>query len=310
MGVAHQLGVSLLASVKCFAEAGSSIGAGRAWGWLGAASVRRTHNTIMARKQIRVSRRMLFTWFTLGGFIFLFSPTYLTNKFQFAFHRIFSWPLSIGRNISLSAGTHQPLGDIVSRDEYERLLNHLANVTQQRNDAQQNVQKLSKMRNMPAWERMGFVFADVITVSINELRSELILNRGEDDGLDKGQFVLADNSVIGTISDVDARTAKVRLFTDPKSNTAVIIGGSDWLMQGKGNNLAKVEMIKQKVKTGTEVMASKRPGFLDTPIIIGRVYRCERNAQPLLWDIMVEPACDMQKAENVHVIVMNPPEVR
>ena len=255
---------------------------------------------------------MLFTWFTLAGFIFLFSPKNLTNKFQFAFHRIFNWPLTIGRNISLSAGTRQPLGDVASGDEYERLrlLNHLANVTQQRNDAQQIVQKLSKMRNIPAWERMGFVFADVITVSINELLSELFINRGLDDGLAKGQFVLADNSVIGTIADVDARSAKVRLFTDPKSSTAVRIGGSDWLMQGNGNNLAKVEMIKHKVKIDTEIMASKRPGFLDTPMIIGKVARCEHNAQPLVWDIMVEPVCNIQKAENVAVIVMNPSEVR
>ena len=253
---------------------------------------------------------MLFTWFTLAGFIFLFSPKKLTNKLQLTFHSIFSWPLSIGRNISLSAGTRQPLGDVINRDEYERLLNHLANVTQQRDDAQQNVEKLSKMRNMPAWERMGFVFADVITVPIDELRSELFINRGRDDGLTKGQFVLADNSVIGTISDVDAHTAKVRLFTDPKSNTAVRIGGSDWLMQGNGNNLAKVEMIKHKIKKGTEIMASKRPGFLDTPMIIGKVARCEHNAQPLVWDIMVEPVCNIQKVENVHVIVMNPSEVR
>jgi cell shape-determining protein MreC len=252
---------------------------------------------------------MLFTWFTLAGFIFLFSPKKLTNKLQLTFHSIFSWPLSIGRNISLSAGTRQPLGDVINRDEYETILNHLANVTQQRDDAQQNVEKLSKMRNMPAWERMGFVFADVITVSINELRSELILNRGRDDGLTKGQFVLANNSIIGTISDVDTHTAKVRLFTDPKSNTAVRIGGSDWLMQGNGNNLAKVEMIKHKIKKGTEIMASKRPGFLDTPMIIGKVYRCEHNAQPLVWDITVEPVCKIQKVENVHVIVMNPSEV-
>ncbi|MBA7668542.1 hypothetical protein ES703_76655 [subsurface metagenome] len=87
-------------------------------------------------------------------------------------------------------------------------------------------------------------------------------------------------------------------------------------MQGNGNNLAKVEMIKHKVKIGTEIMASKRPGFLDTPMIIGKVARCEHNAQPLVWDIMVEPVCDImvepvcdiQKAKSVHVIVMNPSE--
>jgi len=256
---------------------------------------------------------MLFTWFTLAGFIFLFSPGNLTNKFQFAFHRIFRWPLSIGRNISLSAGTRLPLRDkdLVSRDEYERLLNHLANVTQQRDDAYEEVTTLSKMRNIPNWERMGFVPADVITVSIDELRSELIINRGQVDGLAKDQFVLAYNSVIGTISDVDARTAtaRVKLFTDPTSNNiAVKIGNSNCLIQGSGGNLAKVTMVKHKVEVGSEIMAGKKPGFLDTPMIIGKVARCERNAEPLLWDITVEPVCNIQKAENIVVIVMNPPD--
>ena len=251
---------------------------------------------------------MLFTWFTLAGFIFLFSPGNLTNKFQFAFHRIFRWPLSIGRNISLSAGTRQPLGDVVSRDDYERLQNHLANIIQQRNDAHQMVQKLTKMRIIPGWERIGFVPADVITVSINELRSELIINRGLYDGLTKEQFVLADNSVIGTVSDVDARSARINLFTDPTSNIGVKIGNSNCLMQGSGGNLAKVKMVKHKVKVGSEVMAGKKPGFLDIPMIIGKVARCEHNAEPLLWDITVEPVCNIQKAENVVVIVMNPPD--
>ena len=253
---------------------------------------------------------MLFTWFILAGLIFLFSPVNLTNKFQFAFARIFSYPLSIGRNISLSVGTRQPLreSDMVSRDEYERLQNHLANIIQQRDDAQQIVQKLSKMRNIPAWERMGFVFADVSTVSINEQRSELYINRGEDDGLTKGQFVLADNSVIGTISDFDTHTARVRLFTDPKSNIAVRIGSTDWLMRGNGNNLAKISMVKQKLKVGSEIIAGKKPGFLDIPMIIGQVVQCKRNVEPLLWDILVEPVFDIQKVTNVVVIVMNPPE--
>ena len=252
---------------------------------------------------------MLFTWFTLAGFIFLFSPGNLTNKFQFAFHRIFRWPLSIGRNISLSAGTRQPLGDVVTRDEYERLQNHLANIIQQRDYEYEKAKKLSKMRNIPAWERMGFVLADVITVSIDELRSELIINRGQIDGLVKGQFVLADNSVIGTIADVDARSARINLFTDPTSNNIEVkIGNSKCLIQGSGGNLAKVKMVKHKVKVGSEVMAGKKPGFLDIPMIIGKVARCEHNAEPLLWDITVEPVCDIQKAENVVVIVMNPPD--
>lgn len=266
----------------------------------------------MAWKHITVSRRMLFIWCMLAGFIVLLSPRNLTNKFQFAFTYVFRWPLTIGRNISLSAVKQQPLRDkdIVTREEYERLLNHLANVTQQRDDAQLNFQKISKMRkrNKSAWERAGFVQADVITVSIDKLRGELDINRGKEDGLEKNLFVLADNSIIGTVSEVDTHTARIRLFTDPAADTVVRIGNSDMLMKGCGNNQAKVEMLKFSLRKGDEIMASKRPGFLDTPMIIGKVVRCEHNDQPLLWDIVVEPVCDIQKIESLHVIVMNPPE--
>ncbi len=163
------------------------------------------------------------------------------------------------------------------------------------------------MRNIPAWERMGFVPSDVTTVSIDEIRSELIINRGADDGLVKGQFVLYDNSIIGTISDVDGRSAKVRLFTDPSSKMAAKIGGSDSLMQGSGGNLARISMAKHEAKVGSEVMAGKKAGFLDIPMIIGKVVRCEHNAEPLLWDITVEPVSNIQKVESIHVIIMNPP---
>jgi cell shape-determining protein MreC len=247
----------------------------------------------------------------LAGFIVLLSPQNLTNKFQFAFTYVFRWPLSIGRNISLSAATRQPLSDkdMVSRDEYERLLNHLANITQQRDDAQRTIQKLSKMRNTPAWERTSFVLADVMTVFVDNLRGELIINRGKEDGLEKNQFVLANNSIIGTISDVGTRTGRVRLFTDPSSVIAVNIPNKDWrLMKGCGNNQAKVEMIKDKVRIDTKIMARKTPGFLDTPMIIGKVVRCEHNDQPLVWDITVEPVCNILEIESIHVIVMNPSE--
>jgi cell shape-determining protein MreC len=238
----------------------------------------------MAWKHITVSRRMLFIWFMLAGFIILLSPQNLTNKFQFAFTRVFRWPLSIGRNISLSAATRKPLRDkdMVSREEYERLLNHVANVTQQRDDALLNFKKISKMPNKPAWERAGFVQADIITVYIDKVRGELIINRGKEDGLEKDLFVLADNSIIGTISDVDTHRARVRLFTDPASNIAVNVGNKDWrIMKGCGNNQAKVEMVKHKFEIDTNIMARKTPGFLDAPMIIGKVVQCVHNEQPL-----------------------------
>ncbi len=116
----------------------------------------------MARKQIRVSRRMLFTWFMLAGFIFLFAPQNLTNKFQLAFARIFRWPLSIGRSISLVAHTQQPLTDVVSRREYNKLQNHLANLTEQLYQEHQKVENLSGLRDRLPLKGAKIVLADVI----------------------------------------------------------------------------------------------------------------------------------------------------
>jgi len=276
----------------------------------------------MARKQIKVwvpkrnktrlgslSGRMLFTWFMLAAFIFLFAPQGLTNKFQFVFVRIFRWPLSVGRNISLLARTRQSPADVVSRRKFNKLQNLLADVIEQRDQEHKEVEKLSGLRKRFPLEGAKLLSADVITAAIDKLHSELIIDRGQNDGLARDQFVLADNSIIGTISDVDSRTARVRLFTDSASNMAVKIRelNIERIMQGSGDNLARIEMIEHKVKIGSEIMAGKKPGFLDNPMIAGRVARCERNAEsPLLWDVTVEPVCDIEKLNDVTVIVMNP----
>ena len=258
-----------------------------------------------------LSRRMLLTWFILAGFILLFSPQTLTNKFQFAFARVFHLPLSLGRNISLSAGTQHSVTNIVSRGKYNRLKNHLANVMEQLYQEHQIVEVLSRLRNRFALEGANLVHADVITASIGGGRSELIINRGENDGLAKGQFVLGDNSIIGTIFDVSPRTAQVRLFTDPAFKIAVKIGrlNTERLIHGNGNDSAKVQLLstKYKVRVGDKILARKKPGFLDAAMIIGTVTQCRWDDEnPSLWDITVKPVCDIERLNSVSVIVMNP----
>lgn len=270
----------------------------------------------MAMRKNRVPERVLFISLMLTGLIFLFAPQRFTSKFQFAFVRVFCWPLSVSRDISLSAsgimasaeGSHK---DVVSRTRYDKLHNRLANVTEWLKQERQKVETLSGLRNRPAWKGVNFVLAGIITSTIDGLHSELIINRGREDGLAVGQFVLANESVIGTICKVDNRTARVRLITDPASQIAVKIEGlnKDRILQGTGDNSARVKLLptKYKVEIGEVVYAQKKPGFLSTPVIVGTVAQCESNKEnPLLWDITVKPACDIETLTDVSVIVMNP----
>jgi len=258
-----------------------------------------------------LSRPMLFTWFMLIGFILLFAPQNLTNDLQFAFARIFRWPLTIGKNISLYARTTQVPTEFNGKTQYE---NYIANLQEQLREKHEEVVELAGLRErLHALENAGLVVADVIRASINATKGELTINRGKDDGIAKGQFVLGDNSIIGNISDVSLRTARLKLFTDPASRIAVRIGqlNIDRLMVGSGNNLAKIRLLstKHKVAVGDKVLAQKNPGFLDAAMIIGVVAQCKKDDRnPSLWDITVKSVCDTERLNTVTVIVMNPKE--
>ena len=267
----------------------------------------------MVKKRVEISGRVLFTWLILGGFILLFAPQSLTNKLRFAFVRVFHRPLSICKNLTQAACKQQSLASVVDRNKYIKLRNHLANNIQWLHQERQKVEKLSGLRNRAVWNGVNFVLADVITAFVDGSRSEIIINRGKIDGLAEGQFVLDQYSIIGTISELDSRTARVQLVTDPKFKVAVKIGelNVQGIMQGNGNNSAKIQLLpkKHKIKTGEIVYVRKKPGFLDIPMIVGTVAQCKTDSEnPLLWDIIVKPACDIQRLNSVVVIVMNSQE--
>jgi len=260
---------------------------------------------------------MLFTWFMLTGLILLFAPQGFTSKFQLAFVHIFRWPLSIGGSVALTARTQQSVEGAKQRSETQHN-NYVENLKQTLNEQTRELKRLYGLYNSPVWEGADFALADVITKTIDGSRGELTIACRKTEGLMTGQYVLGDESVIGTISEVFPQIAKadVKLVTDSTSWIPVEVAGLKntlrGIMTGNGDNSAKIGNLKEEVKVGEHVFALKQlktGGFLDAPIIVGKVVRCERNTQNAsVWDLTVEPVCDIQKLDDVAVIIMNPPK--
>jgi len=253
---------------------------------------------------------MLFTCFMLTGFIFLFTPQNLTSKFQLAFIHVFRWPLSIGGDLALTAQTKKPLDGTFSRSETQ-YRNYIANLEQMLAQERKKFKKLSGLYNTYVWEGTDFALADVITATVEGSRNELTIACRKTVGLTKGQFVLGNECIIGTISDIFPQISKatIQLITDSASKIPVKVAGLPNIMKGSGNNKARIEMIKNEIEVGENVFALKKPGFLDAPMIVGKVAECNRNQQdPKLWDITVVPACNIEQLEDVAVIIMNPPK--
>ena len=208
----------------------------------------------------------------------------------------------------MTAQTQQPLSDTVGRSE-TRYRNYIANLEETLARERERFKKLSGLYNTYVWEGTEFVLADVIPVTVGGSRNELTIACRKTNGLTKGQFVLGDECVIGTVSDVfpQISKAKVLLITDPTSKIAVKVAGLKSIMKGSGNNLANIEMVKNEVKVGENVFALKKAGFSDAPMKVGVVSECNRNQQnPSLWDLTVVPACDIEQLEDVAIIIMNP----
>ncbi|MHC4212230.1 MAG: rod shape-determining protein MreC [Planctomycetota bacterium] len=256
---------------------------------------------------------VLLFWFTLAGIMLLFAPQRWTGKFQLTFAGALRAPLRYARGFSLTSQTRAAHTKTVSKKQYQQLQNHLANTMQWLKQEREKVEELSGLRNRTAWQGAKFVQADIITTSANNI----IINRGTNDGLTQGQFVIGDFTVIGIISAANSRTAQVKLVTDPTCKIPVRINAgslseekppADVIMQGNGKN-AKIKLLPSKYKVNTKsiVFAQKRPGFLDVPVVVGTVAACDRDKEnPLLWDITVKPNCNVEELQRVEIVVMNP----
>jgi len=289
----------------------------------------------MAKRQPKVSKTMLFTWLMLASLILLFSPEEITNQLHLAFVNLFKPVLSFGRSMYLSttirdrpAATHHKTQNsklktrnskrtpVPSYRKFQQWENLCQNLEAELRRERQKVEKLSGLRCKYAWGRAKLLLADVITSRFDALQRKLVINRGVSDGVAVGQFIFGDNSVIGVVSDVSANTATIKLTTDPTSKLKVQVAHCQdpngdvyirGIMQGDSKAGAKIHQMKYPVSEGDYVYTFQEPWFVDAPIVVGKVKVCkEKDSNPLLWDVTVKPVCDIEKLENVAIIIMNP----
>jgi cell shape-determining protein MreC len=254
---------------------------------------------------------MLFTWLLFAGFILYLTPQSLTGSLHFAFVRMASPLLNFGKSVTTLSSTVTTTTDkagYVSREEYNRLENARENLKAELMEMGRKLEGITRIQaRFPALARAGFIQAEVIALTYDRLGHRMTINRGRDDGVREGYYVLADNCVIGTIDQVSKGASTIKLVTDPGAKMFVQAEkGSAGVMTGAGRNACRVQ-LGMKLAAGQSIYAGKRPGLLDSPVMVGKVTECRSGSIPMLYELAVEPACDYGKVENVSVLVMNPP---
>ena len=138
-----------------------------------------------------------------------------------------------------------------------------------------------------------------------------LVDRGEDCGVESGQWVASGGCVWGKVSRGGSATSTVRPITKPGYRDLVTLTGPDGkgrgpqgILEGTGEPLARVRLVAvtEPVAVGDLVWTASGKGLLPKPLLCGRVARVERPAGAAHWDIWIEPTVNAAEVQGTVIL--------
>lgn len=214
---------------------------------------------------------------------------------------VFSWASDLGVSRSQLEALRQQntqLRDQVSSLEEARLEN----------------ERLRALVGFVQANKLQSVGATVIGRPVNSWEGVITIDKGTADGVQADMPVIAAQGLLGQTTDVTARTAKVRLITDPQSGVAALIQSNraDGVAKGSIDGKVSLDFVSHEttVKAGDVVITSGIGGVYPKGLIIGEVTTVHNLPSALYQDIQLTPAANLSGLEEVVVLVGATPKLQ
>ena len=154
------------------------------------------------------------------------------------------------------------------------------------------------------------VAATVISYDPNNWYSTITIDKGSRDGLTEEMNVIADEGLVGIITEVGYNYSVVRLVVDDASNVGGMFRDSGDTCNVKGNlelftsGLIEMNLIKKDavIEVGNEVVTSKVSNKFLPGILIGYVDSVSLDSANMSQSGYIRPAVDFSKLDTVLVI--------
>ena len=183
-------------------------------------------------------------------------------------------------------------------DEYSKL--------KEENERLQKVLNFKDEKN-----NYDYIGTNIIGISGDSILNGYIVDRGKDDGIEKGMVVISADGLVGQVSSVGKNWAivqcivnenvKVAVMVDStRENTGILQGYKDYF----NNNLAKVLNlpIDSEVKEGDVIVTSGLGGYYPKEIKIGEVVSVEEDRGRVMKSAIVKPYVDFNKIEELFIV--------
>lgn len=173
-------------------------------------------------------------------------------------------------------------------------------------------EELNKMLQFKSDTNYNTVSANVIGKSGDNWFNIILIDVGLEDGIKKGQYVVAAEGLVGKIIEVNSKTSKVLTILDENFKIPVYINetNEDGLLVGENNNnFCKVAYLPSTTNTkpGNLVVTNNITydieNIIPKGIIIGTVEKIEIEKVNLSNTAYIKPGVNFVKISKVQVIV-------
>ena len=180
----------------------------------------------------------------------------------------------------------------LTKDSFIGLINNKDDIanskcTLENNSIIKDYEKLLNFMNLTE-NKQELIYSKVITREIYEFYDKITITKNENDNIKKGDIVISEYGLIGTISRVNKNSCEVSLITSNDTNISVKVGESYGILYSKNHKLKIKNMkIEGSIKEGDEVYTS---GLTLVPegIKIGKVKNIKKDELELEYILDIE----------------------
>jgi rod shape-determining protein MreC len=156
------------------------------------------------------------------------------------------------------------------------------------------------------------IIADVVGWEPSAWYQSVIINKGKNDGLSIGLPVTVPEGIVGQVTGVSSRYAKVLLIIDRNNAVDAMVQRTRerGIVRGLSSSVCHFEyaLHKADITTGDVVITSGLDGVFPKGLRIGRVSKIIRRSSGIFQDIEITPYADFDRLEEV-MVILNPPQI-
>lgn len=154
------------------------------------------------------------------------------------------------------------------------------------------------------FSREGFISCRIVYRFPDRWFSELVVNKGKNDGVEVGMAVLGEKGLVGEVVEVGAKISRVRLITSRNSiiGALVVSSRSFGVLRGTGSFYCELLYVPEErdVSVGDDVVTAGMGEKIPAGIAIGKVFKVSRKGD--FMEVRVKPLEDFSKLRELWIL--------